>query len=126
MSALDRAVEDLCEADLQLAQRHTMIKSCGSMLGATPPWELMRPPIEAVLEVTRPQRIAGGLQREGIATREKPVVQTLEADPLSRQLLFYPFVAVQTDLDRIRDIGADLDEGRSPGGILEVEVIVID
>src|SRR5262245_59418041 len=86
----------------------------------------MRPPIEEALKVARPQRITRGLQRHGIGTREKPIVQTLEPDPLAPQLLLHPLVAVQTDPDRVRDIRADLDEGRSPRGILQVKVIVID
>src|SRR6516225_6356680 len=126
VSALDRTVEDLREADFQLAQRHAMIKSCGPILGPQRPRKTLRPPIEEALNVARPQRITRGLQRHGIGTRQKTIVQTLEADPLSAQLLLHPFVAVQTDLDRVRDVRADLDEGRAPRGILEVEVIVID
>jgi hypothetical protein len=41
-------------------------------------------------------------------------------------VLFHPFVPVQTQFDRIRDIRADLDKRGSPFTILQVEVVVID
>src|SRR5262249_24772855 len=61
-----------------------------------------------------------------IGTGEKPVVETLEAHVLATQLLFHPLMAVETELHWVRQIRADLHEGRTPVAIVDVEVVLID
>jgi hypothetical protein len=61
----------------------------------------MRPAIKEGLKVGRIERIAGGLQRLRIGTREKSVVEAFEAAAIAAEALFDPFVAVETELDRI-------------------------
>jgi hypothetical protein len=85
----------------------------------------MGPPIEECVNVAGAECVTCRLQGTGIGTREKAVVQALESDPLPTQSLLHPLVAVQADLDRVRHIRADLDEGGSPREVVHVEVIVV-
>src|SRR5437867_7636257 len=102
--SLHRSVEDLREADFELIEREPMIVA-GTTVGCWQrPRESMRPPVEEGLQVRGAKRIAGGLKRDGIGTREKPVVETLEAHALATQLLFHPFMAVETEFHRVREI----------------------
>ena len=86
----------------------------------------MRPPVKKLLQVARPELVTERLQPSGIGAREKAVVETCERDARPAQLLFHPFMPVETQLDRIRDIGPDLDERGAPLRVLRIEVIVID
>src|SRR5262249_53595196 len=90
------------------------------------PRESMGPPVEESLQVRGAERIARGLKRSRIPTGEKPVVETLEAHALATQLLFDPFMAIQTEFHGVREVGADLHERRTPVAIVEVEVVLID
>ena len=86
----------------------------------------MRPPIEKLLNVAGPELVTDRLQADRIGAREKAVVEAGKGDLRGAQLLFHPFVAVQADFDRVREIGADLDEGGAPRGVVQIKVIVID
>lgn len=66
------------------------------------------------------------MQAGGIGTREKAVVEALEPDPLALELLLDPLVPVETELDRVRQVGADLEERGPPFPVLDVEVIMLD
>src|SRR5213593_4697940 len=123
---LDRTIENLREADFQLAECDPMIKARGPIVGTHRPGKAVRPPIEQLLKVTGPELVTDRLQADGIGARQKPVIETGEGNLLAPQLLFHPLVAIQTDLDRVRYIRADLDEGWSPGGVLQIKVVVID
>ena len=61
-----------------------------------------------------------------ISATEETVVQTLERDVVSIETLLDPFVAVEAELYRVREIGADLEKGWSPVAIVNVKVIMID
>ena len=61
----------------------------------------------------------------GVLDAAQPVVEGLEADAGLGQLALGPFVPVGTAPQRIGRIGADLEEGRSPLGVGEVEVPVV-
>ena len=63
------------------------------------------PAVEKGLHVRRAEAIAGGLQRRRGGTREKSVVETVKRDARAPELLFHPLVPVETQLDRIRQIG---------------------
>jgi hypothetical protein len=84
------------------------------------------PAIKERLHVGGAELIADGLQAWRIGTCEEAIVETLERHARASQLLLDPFVAVETQLDRIREIGPDFQERRPPLGVLDVEVVVID
>jgi len=125
-SSLHGSIEDLRETDFELIDRQTVIVAGATVGRGERPGETMRPAVKEGLDVGGPQRIAGGWQRDGIGTREKPVVERLEPNALATQLLLHPFVAVETEFHRIRQIGADLHERRTPVAIVDVEVVLID
>ena len=56
---------------------------------------------------------------------ERNPLSRLEADAIPAEALFDPFV-FETELDRIGQIRADLDERRTPVAVVDVEVVVID
>ena len=124
MAPLHRPVEDLRETDFDLIQCETMSVASGAIGGRQWPGQPLRPAIEEGLDVAGAQRITGRLQGGGIGTREKAVVETLETNAVPPELLFHPLMAVETNLDRIRQIGADLDERRAPLAIVDVEVVL--
>jgi hypothetical protein len=86
----------------------------------------MRPAVEKALDVRRPERIAGGLQSGRIGTREKAIVEALKPDAIAAEPLFDPFMAVETELDWIREVGADLEERRTPLAVVKVEIEMVD
>jgi hypothetical protein len=45
---------------------------------------------------------------------------------ITTKTLLDPLVTVETKLDRIRDVGANLEERRAPGVVVDVEVELID
>src|SRR4029453_2747990 len=125
MAALDGAVENLGQTDFELADRDTMVKAGGAILGAQGPRQAVRPARSKLLKVAGAELVADRLETRRIGAREKAVVETREGDVGAAQVLFRPLVPVQTQLDRIRDIGADLDERRTPLRVLHVEIVVI-
>ncbi len=126
MAALDRPRKDLREADLDLLEREPMRVAGGAIARSHGCRDARGPAIEERLHVGRPQRIADGLQARGVGAREKAIVETVERDPLPPQLLLHPLVAVEAQLDRIREIRPKLEKGWAPVRILNVEVVVID
>src|ERR1700682_5184713 len=65
---------------------------------------------------------ADRLQCGGIGTGGEPVGQFAEPDTVLGGLAFGPFVAVEPDLDRVREVGADLDERRPEIGVPQIEI----
>ena len=86
----------------------------------------MRPAIEEPLDVGGAERITRSLQRVGIGTGEKAIVETREADPVVTQALPDPLVTVQTQFHRIREIRPDLQERWPPIPVVDIEVVVLD
>ena len=78
------------------------------------------PPIEEGLHVGWPEAITDRLQMDRIGAGEKPVIQTVKDDAGATQLLLHPRVAVETDLDGIRPVGAERQKRRPPVGVLHV------
>jgi hypothetical protein len=124
VAALDRAIEDLREADFDLVQRKPMRIGGGPIAWRDRPRQPMAPAIEEGVDVGGAERITRRVQRRGVGTREEAVVETHEANALPPQLLLHPLMAVETRLDRVRQIGADCDERRAPLPILDVEVVL--
>ena len=112
VAALHRAIEDLRQTHFELTNRHAMIVAGGAVRRGHRPGEAMRPAVEEGLDVGGAQGIAGGLQRRTIRTRQKPVIETLEGDVITTKTLLDPLVPVETQLDRIRKVGANLEERR--------------
>ena len=126
MAALHGAIEDLRQTDLELADRDAMVVTGGAVRGRHRPRQTLRPAIEEGLDVGRAERIAGGLHGGWIGTRQKPIVETFEGDPVATEALLDPFVAVETEFHGIRQIRPDLEERRPPRGVLHIEVVLID
>ena len=126
MPALHRPGKHLREADLHLLQREPMGVAGGPINRGDRGREPRRPPIEEGLHVGRSELVTDRLELRRIGAREKPIVETVEGDGRAPQLLLHPFMPIETELDGIRHIGAELQERRAPVGILDVEVVVID
>lgn len=73
-----------------------------------------------------PEAVADPLERLGLVARGEAVGQRREAEVLERGLAFGPLVAVDPDLGRIGEVGADLDEPGSEVGVEHVEVVDAD
>ena len=56
----------------------------------------------------------------------KAVVQALEANAIAAEPLLDPLMAVETELDRVGQIRADLEECRPPLAVVDIEVVLID
>jgi hypothetical protein len=124
VAALHRPVEDLRETEFELIEGQPMVVPRGPVRRRERPGKALRPAIEEGLDIARAQRITRGLQGGGVGTRQKPIIETLETNPLAPELLLDPLMAVETDLYRVRDVGADLDECRPPLAIVEVEIVL--
>src|SRR5262249_27781 len=69
---------------------------------------------------------ADGLEAVGASAGGEPVGQLGEGDTGPAGLAFGPFVAVEPDLGRIREVGADLDESGTELAVEDVEVVDAD
>lgn len=67
--------------------------------------------------------VADGLQADRVVAGRDPVGQLGEPDPGVNGLAFGPLVTVDPDLDRVREVGTDLDERRAEVVIPEVELV---
>jgi hypothetical protein len=66
------------------------------------------------------------LESGRVVAGEKAIVQALKADALAQQLLLDPLVAVQAQLDRVGQVGADFEERRAPVAVLDVVIQMVD
>src|SRR3954449_5816971 len=82
-----------------------------------------QPAVEESLDVGRAEPVADRLEPLRVGAGGEPVRQRGPADPGLRGLPFRPLVTVQPDLDRIREVGADLDKPRPEVVVDEVEVV---
>ena len=64
--------------------------------------------------------------RPSSASTEGRRSRTLKANAIAAEALLRPLMAVQTQLQGIRQIGADFEKRRPPLTIVYVEVIVVD
>jgi len=126
VAALHRTIEDLGQTDFELADGEAVVVPGRAFLGGHRPRQAMRPAVEEGLDVGRPERIAGSLQGGGVGARKEPIVEALEANAIAAEALLHPLMAVETELHRIREIGADLEKGGPPVTVLDVEVVMID
>lgn len=86
----------------------------------------MEPALEELLDVRRTEFIAGLLETPGIGAFPEAMVESFEADALVLALAFGPLVAIETDLDGISGVGADLDETLTELSIVEIEIVVFE
>jgi len=78
------------------------------------------------MDVLGTQPRAESLQTLWIGGVQEAVVEALEREALATHLLLDPFMAVEAELDGVGQIRTDLDEGRSPVGVLKVEIVMVD
>src|SRR5262249_16212074 len=114
LPALQRRIEYLRETELELTDGKAMVISRHTLAGGHRPRQPSGPAFEECLDVGRTERIAGRLQHGGVGAGEKPIVETLEADPLAPQPLLHPLVPVETQLHRVRQVGPNLEERSGP------------
>src|SRR5919109_4035353 len=114
VAALHRSIKDLRETDLELTDREAMVVAGGAVGRQQGPRQAVRPPIEEGLDVGGAERVACLLQRLGIRTRQKTVIEAFEAHAVAAEPLLDPLMAIETQLYRIRKIRADLQERRAP------------
>src|SRR2546426_99556 len=55
-----------------------------------------------------------------------PGVEARKPDALPAQVLLHPLVPIETQLDGIRDVRADLQKGGTPVSVVDVEIEVFD
>ncbi len=84
------------------------------------------PPVEEPLDPLRPELVADRLQPGGVGAGGEPVGQLGEPDPGVDGLALGPLMAVDPHLDRVGEVGADLDERRTEVVVPQVEVEVGD
>src|SRR5262245_20572467 len=70
MPALDGAIEDLRQTDLELTDREAMVVACGAVGRGKRRRQPLRPPIEEGVNVGRAEHVTRSLQRVGISTRK--------------------------------------------------------
>jgi len=80
----------------------------------------------SLVDLFRPQAVAGLLQFLRLRTGEKAVVQGLESDTLLFHLPLRPLVPVQAELQTPGRITARLQEDRPEVLVVDVKVVVID
>ena len=81
------------------------------------------PAVEEALDVGGPEAVADGLEGGRVRARGEAVGQLGEGDPCATGLALGPLVAVQPDLGRVGEVGADLDEAGPELGVEDVEVV---
>ena len=107
MPALYRPIEDLGQADLELADGEAMVVPGRAFGDRHRPRQSMRPAVEEGLDVTGAQRVAGRLQGGGVGAREKPIVEALKANAIATETLLDPLMTVETELHGIGQVRAD-------------------
>src|SRR5712691_3534562 len=125
VSTLGGPIEDLGQADFHLPEREPMLVTGQTIFGTERPRQALRPAVEEALNVLRTELAADLFQPLRLPAGQETVVQCLESEMLSPQLLLHPFVSVQAELDRVRQVGPDLEEGGPPLEVLDVEVVVL-
>jgi hypothetical protein len=88
--------------------------------------QLGEPPLHEHVDGARTEPVADVLQRCRILAGGEPVGQLGEAETRLRGLAVGPFVAVEPDLARVGEVGAQLDERRTDVGVPQVEVVAGD
>ena len=81
------------------------------------------PAVEKALHVSRPEAVANGLEAGRLGAGGKAVGQLAEDEALTPGLALGPLVAVQPDLGRVGEIGADLDKAGAEAVVVDVEVV---
>ena len=81
------------------------------------------PVVEERLQFGRSELISDSLQPGWVVTARKAVGEFGEVEALGSRLTFGPVVAVDPQLQRIREITADLDEAQAKVWVEDVEVV---
>src|SRR5439155_12127607 len=87
LPTVQRRVEDLGEADLQLPDGEAMSVTGGAIGPGQRPRQPMLPAIEEPRHVARRQAIADALQARGIGTPAEAVVEACEGEVMTARLL---------------------------------------
>ena len=82
--------------------------------------------MEELFEVPGAEPVADRLQPGRVVAGGEPVGQLREPDPGPSGLLLGPLMPVDPDLQRIREVGADLDERGPEPVVPQIEVIAGD
>src|SRR6266568_721317 len=125
VSTLGGSIKDLGQADFNLPEREPMLVTGPPIFGTERPRQALRPAVEEALNVLRAELGADLFQPLRLPAGQETVVQRLEPEVLLSQPLLHPFVSVQAELDRVRQVGADLEEGGPPLRVLDIEVVVL-
>ena len=119
-------VEDPGVGELDLAEGEVVEDAPPEVLAGKGRGQADLPPPEEALHRAGPEAIADALEDGGILAGQKAVVELFERHLRLVQLTLRPLVAVQVDPRREGRVGVGLDEGRSPLGVEQVEVEVVD
>lgn len=126
LPAMERAVEDLREADFHLEQREAWSIAGGNVLREHGHRQPAEPPRKESLNVLSREAIGQRLDGLGIPATGNPVVERGEGQPARAQLALQPFMAIETELHGKGGIGADLQERRAPLWVQDREIVVGD
>jgi hypothetical protein len=121
-----RRVEDDGAGDLDLAHRQLPPVPRPLIERAERQRQPVQPPLGEGLDHRGAEPVADVLQGGRVIARGEPVGQLAVADPGLNALALGPLVAVDPDLGRVGEVGADLDECRAGALISQVEVVAGD
>ena len=107
VAALHRPVEDLGQADFELPEREPMVVAGGAIGRGQRPGQPRAPSDRRTL-ARRPARAHRrcACRRVGSAQARKPLSRLSKRECGAPELLLDPLVAVETELDGIRQVGA--------------------
>ena len=120
-----RLVEHRGVGDLELGDGEPPVEAGPAVVEGEGVGRLRHHPPQQVPYVTGAEPGTDAMGLGGVGDRAQPVVQGLEAHARLGQLAFGPFMPVGTRPQGIRRVAADLEEGRAPVGIPEVQVPVV-
>jgi hypothetical protein len=121
-----RIVEHQCAADLDLAHRELPPVAGGAIFARERRRQLGDPAVEESLHVLGAEAVADRLQHAGLITGGEAVRERAIFHAGVLGLALGPFVPVDPDLRRVREVGADLDKARTEVGVEHVEVVDAD
>jgi hypothetical protein len=118
-----RGVEDDGAGDLDLPHRALPPVPGIAVLACEGHGDPVQPPLGEHLDGARLEPVADLLQPGGVVAGREAVGQLSEADAGLECLPLGPLVAVDPDLGRVGEVGADLDERRAEVLVPQVEVV---
>src|SRR3990172_10943333 len=124
-AARERPIEDLGQRELGLQDGEVISIAGGAVGRGEGRWETAQPFADDGLDLRGIELMRDRLHAGGILGGADAIVQRFIGDAAPRQLPFQPLVPVETDLRRVRKVGAELDKERAEVAVENVDVVMI-